>query len=142
VIAAATLFGRVITLLQLPAMFSSAISEFRVSGFVMILLINLLLLVVGMFINVLSAILILTPVLFPIAMSIGMDPIHFGIMMVVNLSIGLVTPPVGADLFVTCSMFHISISTLTKHVIPFIISFIIALIVVSYVPQASLLFIR
>jgi C4-dicarboxylate transporter DctM subunit len=142
VIAAATLFGRVITLLQLPSMLSSIISEVMVPGFVIILFINLLLLIAGMFINVLSAILILTPVLSPIAISIGMDPIHFGIMMVVNLSIGLVTPPVGADLFVTCSMFHIPIATLTKYVLPFIISFIFALIIISYVPQVSLLFIR
>jgi C4-dicarboxylate transporter DctM subunit len=142
VIAAATLFGRVITLLQLPAKLTSIMSGLMVPGFVMIVLINLVLLGIGMIINVVSAILILTPVLLPVATAIGMDPVHFGIMMVVNLSIGLVTPPVGADLFVSCGMFHIPIATLARHTLPFIVAFLVALIIISFVPQASLLFIR
>ena len=142
VIAAATLFGRVLTLLQVPAILTSNIAGLMESSIVIILLINMLLLVVGMFINVLSAILILTPVLLPIATSIGMDPVHFGIMMVVNLSIGLVTPPVGADLFVACSMFHIKIATLAKYTLPFIAAFIVALLIISFMPQATLLLIR
>jgi C4-dicarboxylate transporter DctM subunit len=112
------------------------------SPIVVIALINLVLLVAGMLVNVASAILILTPVLLPLATAVGMDPIHFGIMMVVNLSIGLVTPPVGADLFVGCGMFNIPVSTLTRNALPFILAFLIALIIVAYIPQVSLVFIR
>ncbi|SBW05868.1 TRAP transporter, DctM subunit [uncultured delta proteobacterium] len=142
VIAAATLFGRVLTLLQMPRMVTDIMSGANISPFVLIAAINLILLFAGMLVNVTSAILILTPVLLPIATAIGMDTIHFGMMMVVNLAIGLVTPPVGADLFVACGMFHIPISTLTRYAIPFIIAFLIALALISYIPALSLVFIR
>lgn len=142
VIAAATLFGRVLTLMQLPRVVTALMVGDGVSPFVIIAVINLILLVAGMLVNVTSAILILTPVLLPVAAAIGMDPIHFGMMMVVNLSIGLVTPPVGADLFVACGMFRIPIVTLTRHAIPFIVAFLVALALVSYIPALSLVFIR
>ena len=142
VVAAATLFGRIITLLQLPTYLTGLMGGFLESPFMVIVCINLILLGCGMIVNVASAILILTPVLLPIAVAVGMDPIHFGIMMVVNLSIGLVTPPVGADLFVACGMFHIPIATLTKYCIPFIGWFLVALGIVSYFPMVSLFFIR
>jgi C4-dicarboxylate transporter DctM subunit len=142
VIGMATLFGKVLTLLQLPSILTAFLVGDDTSPFVLILLINLILLVAGMLVNVTSAILILTPVLFPIGMAIGMDPIHFGMMMVVNLSIGLVTPPVGADLFVACGMFRIPIATLTRHALPFIGAFLVALLIVSYIPAVSLVFIR
>lgn len=142
VIAAATLFGRVLTLMQLPRVVTALMVGDGVSPFLIIAVINLILLVAGMLVNVTSAILILTPVLLPVATAIGMDPIHFGMMMVVNLSIGLVTPPVGADLFVACGMFRIPIVTLTRHAIPFIFAFLVALVLISYIPLLSLVFIR
>ncbi|MDR2076122.1 MAG: TRAP transporter large permease [Desulfovibrio sp.] len=141
VIAAATLFGRVLALLQIPQMITEFLGD-SISSFWLIFLMNLILLIAGMLVNVTSAILILTPVLLPAATAIGMDPIHFGMMMVVNLSIGLVTPPVGADLFVACGMFRVPIATLTKHVMPFLLYFFIALAIISYMPIVSLVFIR
>ncbi len=142
VIACATLFGRTLTLMNLPRTVSSLMSDAFSSPLVVIALINLVLLVAGMLVNVASAILILTPVLLPIANAVGMDHIHFGIMMVVNLSIGLVTPPVGADLFVGCGMFNIPVSTLVRYALPFLVAFLVALAIVAYVPWVSLVFIR
>jgi C4-dicarboxylate transporter DctM subunit len=141
VVAAATLFGRVVTLMQVPKDLQVFMSNIFESPFAVILIINIVLLVSGMLVNCLSAILILTPVLMPIALSIGIHPIHFGIMMTVNLAIGLVTPPVGGDLFVTCGMFHIPVMTLAKHTLPFILAFLVALAIVSYIPIVSLVFV-
>lgn len=139
VIAVAVVFGRVLTLLNLPTIVTSIMQSTFKSKFLILVIINLILIVAGMLINTTSAILILTPVLLPIATAIGMNVIHFGIMMVVNLAIGFVTPPVGTNLFVACGMFKIPITTMTKYTMPFILSFAIALVLVAAFPQISLL---
>ena len=139
VIATAVVFGRVLTLLNLPNLVTSFMTTTISSKFVILLIINIILLVAGMLINTTSAILILTPVLLPIATAIGVNVIHFGIMMVVNLAIGFVTPPVGTNLYVACGMFKIPITTMTKHTMPFIFAFAVALILVAAFPQISLL---
>ena len=139
VIATAVVFGRVLTLLNLPNLVTSFMTTAISSKFVILLIINIILLVAGMLINTTSAILILTPVLLPIATAIGVNVIHFGIMMVVNLAIGFVTPPVGTNLYVACGMFKIPITTMTKHTMPFIFAFAVALILVTAFPQISLL---
>ena len=118
VIAAATLFGRVLTLLNLPTLLTKYVTSTITSKFAVIMILNLVLLIAGMLINTTSAILILTPVLLPIASAIGIHPVHFGMIMVVNLSIGFVTPPVGSNLFVACGMFDIPITTMTKYTMP------------------------
>ncbi len=138
VVAAAVVFGRVVTLLRLPALVTAFMMNAVSSKLIVILIINVILLIAGMLINTSSAILILTPVLLPVALAIGMDPIHFGMMMVVNLSIGFVTPPVGNNLFVACGMFDIPIMTLARHCIPFILAFIVALGFVTFIPWFSL----
>lgn len=139
VIAVAVVFGRVLTLLNLPNVVTSFMTTTISSKFIIILIINIILIVAGMLINTTSAILILTPVLLPIATAIGMNVIHFGIMMVVNLAIGFVTPPVGTNLYVACGMFKIPITTMTKYTMPFIIAFAIALVLIAAFPQISLL---
>ena len=141
VVAAATLFGRVVTLMQVPKAIQAFMTGTFDSAFMVIFIINIVLLICGMLVNCLSAILIMTPVLLPVGLAIGMHPIHFGMMMVVNLAIGLVTPPVGADLFVTSSMFRIPILTLARHTIPFLLAFLVALAIVSYIPIVSLIFV-
>lgn len=141
VIAAATLFGRVLTLLNLPTLLTKYVTSTITSKFAVIMILNLVLLLAGMLINTTSAILILTPVLLPIANAIGLHPVHFGMIMVVNLSIGFVTPPVGSNLFVACGMFDIPITTMTKYTMPFIYAFAVALLLVCFVPQISLMFI-
>ena len=84
------------------------------------------------------AILILTPILLPIAQGIGMDSIHFGIMMVVNLAIGFVTPPIGVNLFIASTLTGIPVATISKKVLPMILFFIVALLLITFIPQISL----
>ncbi len=102
------------------------------------LVINLFLLLVGMVMDTTPAILILTPILLPIVTGVGMDPVHFGIMMVVNLAIGFVTPPIGVNLFVASSLTDIPVMQISKHAIPMIGLFMIALLLVTFIPGISL----
>ena len=85
------------------------------------------------------AILILTPILVPLVKQYGVDPIHFGIIMVVNLAIGFVTPPLGVNLFVASSISSVKIEDIIKKVLPFIVAFIVALILITFIPQISLI---
>jgi TRAP-type C4-dicarboxylate transport system permease large subunit len=96
-------------------------------------------LIVGMFMDIAAALIILGPILHPIAVSMGIAPVHFGIIMVLSLNIALMTPPVGACLFVACSISKISLARLSKAIFPFIIMEVIALFVVAYIPEISLL---
>jgi len=138
VIAAAVVFGRVLTLLNVNTLVTSTVTGAIKSKALILIILNIIMLIAGMLINTTSAILILTPVLLPIAQSIGLHPVHFGMIMVVNLSIGFVTPPVGSNLFVACGMFDIPITTMTKHTLPFILAFGVALVIVTFIPAVSL----
>ena len=108
------------------------VSEFILNNFhspiAILLIINLFLLIVGMVMDTTPAILILTPILLPIVTAVGMNPIHFGIMMVVNLAIGFVTPPIGVNLFVASSLTDIPIMRISKHAMPMIGYFLVALL--------------
>ena len=95
-------------------------------------------LIVGMVMDTTPAILILSPILLPIVTEIGMDPIHFGVMMVVNLAIGFVTPPIGVNLFVASSLTEIPIMEIAKKAFPMIVFFLIALLLITFVPGISL----
>lgn len=108
------------------------------SKIIIFLIINLILLFIGTFMDMTPAVLIFTPIFLPVAMQLGVDPIHFGIIMVVNLSIGLCTPPVGSVLFVGCSVAELPITKVIKPLIPFFIAMIISLIIITYVPDLSL----
>ena len=104
----------------------------------MMILMNLLLLVVGCLMETTSAILILSPILYPVVAACGVDMIHFGIVMVVNLSIGFITPPVGVNLFVACGIGGIKFVELCKKIIPFLIALLVGLLVITYVPDIVL----
>ena len=138
ILAAAIAFSRVLTLMQVP----QAISEWILSHFtnpvILLLVINGFLLIVGMVMDTTPAILILTPILLPIVESIGMDPIHFGVMMVVNLAIGFVTPPIGVNLFVASSLTEVPLMEIAKHALPMILYFLVALLIITFVPAVSL----
>lgn len=138
ILAASVAFSRVLTLMQVP----QAVSEWILTHFsnpiILLLVINLFLLLVGMVMDTTPAILILTPILLPIVTKIGMDPIHFGVIMVVNLAIGFVTPPIGVNLFVAGSLTEIPIMDIAKKAMPMIIYFLIALLVITFVPAVSL----
>jgi tripartite ATP-independent transporter DctM subunit len=108
------------------------------SKIVILLLINLLLLIVGTFMDMTPAVLIFTPIFLPVVTQLGITPLHFGIMMVLNLCIGLCTPPVGSVLFVGCGIGGVSISKLVKPLLPFYIAMIAALLLVTYIPEITL----
>ena len=138
IIGTAGLFGFFINRIGVPVMISDAFLGITTSAIIFILLVNLLLLVVGMFMEGAAAILILVPILLPIATALGIDPVHFGIIMVVNLAIGLITPPVGINLFVAARIGNISLVAISKAVIPFVILIFFAVLVISFSPWMSL----
>lgn len=137
VIAAATAFARVMTLLRYPQTISKAVLAITDNKIVILLLMNLIMLVCGMIIDNIPNIMILTPILLPIATAVGIDPIHFGIIMTVNLAIGMVTPPMGINLFVASGMTKIPMLKLAKATVPFLVSFLVCLILITFVPALS-----
>ena len=142
ILAAAMGFARVLTFLRAPQTAATAITSIVSSEVGIILVINVLLLFVGMVMDTTPAILILTPILLPIAESVGLDPIHFGIIMVVNLAIGFVTPPMGVNLFVASSMTELPVMKIAKAALPFIVGFLIALMIITFVPEISLILLK
>ena len=137
-LAASIAFSRVLTLMQVPQLISGWILAHFTSKVVVLIVINLVLLLVGMVMDTTPAILILTPILLPIVEGFGMDPIHFGVMMVVNLAIGFVTPPIGVNLFVASSLTDIPVVDIAKRAMPLIGFFLIALLLITFIPQISL----
>ena len=122
----------------IPDMIASAILGLTTNKFLILLLINVLLLVVGTFMDVTPAILIFTPILLPICKSLGMDAIHFGILLCFNLSIGTITPPVGTILFTGCRVGGTTIESVIKTLLPYFGVILIALLLVTYIPQISM----
>ena len=138
IIGTAVSFGRLLTIAQAPRIIAEAIQSFTQSHIVILLLINLLLLFVGCFMDTSAAIIILAPILLPIVTAIGVDPVHFAIIMVVNLSIGFLTPPLGTNLFVACNIRNLSLEEISIGVLPFVITMIIVLMLLTYIPGISL----
>ncbi|QOR67239.1 TRAP transporter large permease [Cytobacillus suaedae] len=138
IVGTATAFGRFLTIEQIPNKVANAMMSISSEPIIIILLITVLLLFVGMFMDTLAAIIILTPILLPIAIQIGYDPVHFGILMIVNLAIGFFTPPVGVNLFVGSGISGVSMGALSRAVIPFVVAMIITLIFLTFIPQLSL----
>lgn len=123
---------------NIPQSVSEGLLSMSSNPFIILLVINLILLFVGIFMDMTPAVLIFTPIFLPVVVGLGMDPVHFGIIMVMNLSVGLCTPPVGSVLFIGCSVAKISIQSVIKPLIPFFIAMILVLMLVTYVPQLSL----
>lgn len=123
---------------NIPQGVSDALLSISNNKIVVLIIINLILLFVGIFMDMTPAVLIFTPIFLPVVTNLGVDPIHFGIMMVLNLCIGLCTPPVGAVLFVGCSVAGISISKVIKPLVPLFIAMVITLLLVTYIPELSL----
>lgn len=137
ILAASIGFSRVLTLMQVPQTISGWILLHFSNKIVVLIVINIFLLLVGMVMDTTPAILILTPILLPIVKGFGMDSIHFGIMMVVNLAIGFVTPPIGVNLFVASSLTDIPVVDIAKRALPLIGYFLIALLLITFIPQIS-----
>lgn len=135
ILGCATAFTRIITIEQIPAMVTQGMMQITSNGVILILLINLLLLVVGCFMDTTPAILVLAPILLPIAQAIGLDPVHFGLIMVTNLAIGFITPPLGINLFVASRISNSSMETILKGIIPFIFIMLFDLMLITFIPD-------
>ena len=138
-IAMSAAFGNCLTLLHVPAKAAQLITSISSSPVVVILLLNVILLVLGMIMDMAPIILIATPILLPVATSVGLHPIQFGIMMVLNCGIGLLTPPVGAVLFIGSAVAKRPMEKVVKATLPFYLCMILALLLISFVPDISLL---
>lgn len=138
ILAASVAFSRVLTLMQVPQEISEWILSHFTNKILLLLVINIFLLLVGMVMDTTPAILILTPILLPIVQAVGVDPVHFGIIMVVNLAIGFVTPPIGINLFVASSMTDVPVMEIARKALPMILYFLAALIAITFVPAISL----
>jgi tripartite ATP-independent transporter DctM subunit len=128
----------VMSFANIPQNVSEGLLSISTNTIIILLIINMILLFVGVFMDMTPAVLIFTPIFLPIVVDLGIDPIHFGIIMVVNLSVGLCTPPVGSLLFIGCSVADISIVKVIRPLIPFFIAMIVALMLITYIPMLSL----
>jgi C4-dicarboxylate transporter, DctM subunit len=137
IISSAGLFSFVLNGLKIPEMVSQTFLGMTTNIYVFIILVNVFLLIVGMFMEAAAAILIFVPILLPVATALGMDPIHFGIIVVVNLAIGLITPPVGINLFVATQISKIRIEQISKAIIPFVIILFVDVLIISLIPFFS-----
>lgn len=130
-------FAYFMTLEQIPNDISVFLTELSTNPIIILIAINILLLIVGMFIDTISALVILTPILLPIITSVGVDPIHFGVILVTNLAIGFITPPLGVNLFVASSVGKVKFERIVLAIIPFMVSMIICLLVITFIPALS-----
>ena len=138
IVANALLFAHVLTTERIPQQIAEAIIGWGMEGWQFLIIVNLLLLVAGMFMEPTGIILIMAPILFPIATQLGIDPVHLGIIMVVNLEIGMVTPPIGLNLFVTSGITGMSITQTARAALPRTLVLLLFLVIVTYVPAISL----
>jgi tripartite ATP-independent transporter DctM subunit len=123
---------------RIPQAASAAILGLSENPILILMIINVLLLAVGVFMDMTPAVLVFTPILLPAAMAIGVDPVHFGVIMIANLCIGLCTPPVGTCLFVGCSVGKTTIARVAPEAIPFFIAMVVAMMLITYIPGLSL----
>ena len=138
IIANALLFAHVLTTERIPQTIAEHILAAGMSPWMFLLVVNVILLIAGNFMEPTGIILILAPIFFPIATKLGIDPIHLGIIMVVNMEIGMITPPVGLNLFVTSGITGMSIVQVTKAALPWLSILVVFLMIITYVPQISL----
>ncbi len=132
-------FARVMTLAHAPQELASFLSSAFSNPYIFLIAVNIVFLIIGMFTDVAGAIAITAPMMMPVIAMFGIDPVHFGVVLVVNLSIGLISPPIGLNLFVGASMIESQPSAVTRRIIPFVLVYIVALMVITYVPQVSLM---
>ena len=138
IIGCATAFTKILTIEKIPDAITNGILNFSDNMIVILLLINLLLLVVGCFMDTTPAMMVLSPILLPIALQFGIDPIHFGLIMVVNLAIGFITPPLGINLFVAARVGSSKLETVCSGIIKFIIVMLVDLMLITFLPEISM----
>jgi len=131
-------FGRLMTLDQIPDAISEAMLTLTTNPILLTLLMNLFLLFLGMFVETATIIMIATPILLPLAIELGIDPVHFGVIMIMNLSVGLITPPMSLNLFVAARISDLELRHLVRPILPYVFTSLILMLVISYVPQLSM----
>ena len=138
IIANAGLFSLLITRAGVPEAIGDFLKEHLTSGSMFLIGVNIALFVIGMFIETSASIIVLVPILVPVALKFGVDPVHFGTIMVVNLAMGMITPPFGVNLFAACTVAKIPLDKMIKDLVPFVIAVLCFLMVITYVPPISL----
>ncbi|MEM0911558.1 MAG: TRAP transporter large permease [Pseudomonadota bacterium] len=138
IIVAASVFGYYLTWERIPQDLTAVLLEFTSNKYVMLALINVFLLVIGMMLEGGAALIILAPLLVPVAVALGIDPVHFGMIMIVNIMIGGITPPFGSMMFTTCSVAKVPLGQFIHEVWPFILALLLALMVITYLPALVL----
>jgi len=138
VVATGSVLGKILTVEGVPKMVENALTSMSSNVYVLLIVINLILLIVGCVMETFTAIIILSPILYPIVAKYGIDIYHFGVMMILNLSIGFITPPVGSNLFVACGITGMKFEALVKAIWPFLLVLVVALIFVTFIPQITL----
>ncbi|MBB6215323.1 tripartite ATP-independent transporter DctM subunit [Anaerosolibacter carboniphilus] len=133
-ISTSQVFGWLLTYLKMPELVANAITSVTDNRYVIMLILNITLLLLGTIMDMSAIILVATPILLPIAVGAGLDPVHFGVIMILNLGIGLITPPVGGTLFVGSAVSGVPIEKLTKTLLPFFVVMIVVLLIITYVP--------
>jgi C4-dicarboxylate transporter DctM subunit len=138
VVATGSVLGKILTVEGVPKMVEGALTSMSSNVYVLLIVINIILLIVGCVMETFTAIIILSPILYPIVAQYGIDVYHFGVMMVFNLSVGFITPPVGSNLFVACGITGMKFEDLVKAIWPFLLALIVALIFITFIPQITL----
>lgn len=138
VIGCAASFAWLLAYMRIPASLASAMTELSSNPLVILLVLNLVLLLLGTFMDMSPLIAITTPIFLPVATAVGVDPVHFGIIMILNLGIGLCTPPVGAVLFVGCAVGKVPVGQVIRTIWPFYLAAVVTLLIVTYIPAVSL----
>lgn len=138
VVATGSVLGKILTVEGVPRMVEHMLTSMSSNVYVLLIVINIILLIVGCIMETFTAIIILSPILYPIVAQYGIDVYHFGVMMILNLSIGFITPPVGSNLFVACGITGMKFENLVRSIWPFLIALLIALILVTFIPGITL----
>jgi C4-dicarboxylate transporter, DctM subunit len=138
IVACASVFAWLLTVNQVPAVMAGWMQAAGITPWMLLLAINLLLLLVGCFLDPLSAILLLTPLLVPLVKAAGIDGVHFGVVVMVNLAIGLFHPPFGINIFVAQSVLQLPLGVIYRGIVPFLFIYLFALGLITYIPEISL----
>lgn len=138
IVSAASLFSWILTRERAPDMLTEAMTRWTTDPFMFLLLINVIVLVLGCFLEAVSLLIMITPVLVPLAATYGVDPVHFGVVLVLNLTIGLNTPPVGMNMFIVCAISKVTVVQYTREAWPFLLALLLVLLLITYVPQTVL----
>jgi len=138
IVSAASLLGWILARERVPDLLVQSFTSWTANPLMFLLLINVILLVLGGFFEAVSLLILVTPVIMPLVKSLGIDPVHFGVVLCLNLTLGLLTPPVGMNMFIVCAISGVSIRDYTREVLPFLLVLVVALACVTYIPELVL----